>query len=53
VYIRNVLCMWGEGMGCVCVVKVWFVSVWLRYGLRIRGLGMGFVVMVKVWVVYV
>ena len=45
--------MCGFGMGCVCVLKVWVVYVWLRYGLCIYGLGMGCVCVATVWVVYV
>ena len=35
-------------MGCVCVVTVWDVYVWFRYGLCMCGVGA-----VKVWVVCV
>jgi hypothetical protein len=37
-------------MGCVGVVKVWVVYVWLWYGLSMCGYGMGCVCVVLVWV---
>jgi hypothetical protein len=40
-------------MGCVCVVRVLVVYVWLRYGLFICGYVMGRVCVDTVWAVNV
>jgi hypothetical protein len=41
--------MSGYGMGCICLVKVWDVYVWLWYGMYRSGHGTGCIGLVKVW----